>query len=333
MILNPEKAYTYFQNHFQIRATTKGWHKFDCPQCDYARGKSKAAVKFEWDRVKCWECGMSYWITDFIAWAEDITHYHVYRLIETYDATDIELCYEDPLRALGEIKVSLPQGFKRLSSEGVIGMKARAYLSNRGFDIEELDQEGFGYCAEHNEEDFAQDYFGYIIIPYKSKGQLIYYQGRDFFGNNKMKYKNPPTELFGIGKGDCIFNEDALYLEDINFVTEGWACAKTIGDMGVSTQGWSLSSRQLMLLVNSNANKIVFCPDIGQEEGISFYKKALQTALYFTEIKDTYVLDLSTIVKGKQKDVNDIGRLPIFELFESVEATPLTYSDIILKLL
>lgn len=332
-MLDPRKCYTYFERHFQVEKTSNGWHKFDCPHCDMGRGKAKAAVKFEWGRVKCWECEMSYWVTDFIAWAEDITTFHVYRLIAGYDATDVELSYEDTLGIRGDTKVTLPHGFKGITSDGVMGKKARMYLENRGFDIDELDYKGFGYCAEQH-EDYALDYFGYVIAPFKSKGELIWYQGRYFLGHTKMKFKNPPKDIIGIGKGDCIFNEDALYIEDINFIVEGFPDALTLGDMGISTQGWALSSRQRTLMLNSNASKFVFIPDLGSApDGVSYYKKALQAARDFIDIKDTYVLDLREIATGRDKDVNDIGKMPVLSLFEKYESTPLTYTDIILKLL
>ena len=331
-VLNPKQAYTYFQRHFQIKRSTNNWHKFDCPHCDKGRGKGKAAVKFEWDRIKCWECGMSQWIVDFIAWAEDISFIQVIELIYSYEATDVEFEFYDlGVGSTSTNKVELPPGYKGLTSDGAMGKRARKYLEGRGFDIDELDFKGFGYCAEHGDNP-KESYFGYIIVPFKSKGELIYYQGRDFIGND-YRFKNPPTAKFGIGKGDCIYNEDALYTEDINFNVEGWADAETIGDMATSTQGWHLSPRQRMLMLHSNATKQVFVPDVGiATDGVSFYKKALQLALDFVDIKDTYVLDLTELdIKGK--DVNEIGQIPVLELFEKNESHPLTYSDIILKLI
>lgn len=332
-ILDPRQVYTYFLNHFQVRKSTNNWHKFDCPHCDRGRGKQKAAVKFEWERIKCWECGFTSWIIDFVGWAEGINFHQVMQLLHTYDITELDLdYYEGSFGGVQDVKIDLPIGYKGLTSDGAMGKRARSYLEKRGFDIEELDFKGFGYCSEHNKDDPKESYFGYIIVPFKSKGELIYFQGRDFIGN-EFRFKFPAKEKFGIGRGDCIYNEDALYMEDINFSVEGWADAETLGSMGTATQGWSLSARQRMLMLHSNCSKQVFIPDIGlATDGVSYYKKALQLALDFVDIKDTYVLDLRELgVNGK--DVNDIGAEPIFGLFEKADPYPLTHSDIILKLI
>jgi|TARA_R110000851_G_scaffold268492_1_gene421216 hypothetical protein len=330
-MLDPRKAYTYFLNHFGVKQSTNGWHKLDCPHCDKARGKQKGAIRFDWSRFKCWECGQSEWLIDLVAWLEDMNIHQAFDLVHTYQATDIDLNFEDiHFDKTSTTKVTLPDGFKGITSDGVLGMRARKYLQGRGFDIDELEFKGFGYCAEHAEDE-KESYFGYIIVPFKSRGELIYYQGRDFIGN-AYRFKNPPTEKFGIGKADCIFNEDSLIMQDINFTVEGWADALTMGDMGNSTQGWHLSPRQMKLMINSTCSHQVFVPDIGiATDGISFYKKALQLALQFIDLKPTYVLDLTKLSGSGDKDVNDIGMMPVLDLFES--SKPLTYSKIITELL
>ena len=74
-------------------------------------------------------------------------------------------------------------GYVFCEGDVILGQRARTYLTSRGFDVEELDMLGFGYCDEKG-PDFANDYFGYIIIPFKRRGSLFCFIGRDFIGND-----------------------------------------------------------------------------------------------------------------------------------------------------
>ena len=112
------------------------------------------------------------------------------------------------------VDVEMPKGYTPiLEGEGILGKRARSYLTERGFDLTVLDRAGIGYCNEHGlvdkENDIDEDFFGYIIVPFKRNGLLVYYIGRDYIGNF-LRYKNPAVEKFNVGKGDLLFNEDAL---------------------------------------------------------------------------------------------------------------------------
>jgi hypothetical protein len=331
-MIDPRRAFTYFTRHFSLKASSSNWHTFNCPFCDKARDKKKCAVRFDWERVKCWECGYSNSISYFVADIEDTSLILANQLVNAYEPTDISFQAID-LGGSGKYVVkediALPTGFTPiLEGEGVIGKRARAYLTKRGFDLKVLDRLGFGYCNDHN-EDFAQDYFGYIVIPFRSKGQLIYYIGRDFMGN-ELRYKNPKKDLFGVGKNDLFYNEDALHIENVVFITEGWADAQTIGDNAVSTQGWDLSDRQAGILLKSSCQNLVFVPDLGEERGETFYKKALKAALPFANHKKVFVLDTSPLAPYG-KDVNDYGKDRLMEIF--YKSSALTHGALMLKLL
>ena len=104
------------------------------------------------------------------------------------------------------------------------------------------------------------------------------------------RYKNPPTDTFGIGKGDLIFNEDAINTQKRCMVVEGWADALTLEDEGISTQGWSLSSTQKAKMLRGACETYVFVPDKG------FYLEAVKTALDFIEEKKVYVVETDNIL-------------------------------------
>lgn len=320
MILDPKKSYTYFKNRFVMRRSTNGFFVFDCPFCIDGEDKRKHAVNFDWGICKCWVCGFKGYITDFVQDYENVGYVEAKDMLWNSEASavDLEILEYMPEGNRAVEGLELPTGFTSiLDGDTVIGMRARKYLQGRGFDLELMDAQGYGYCREHD-EDKKKDYFGYIIIPYKRRGQLYWFQGRDFMGNF-LRYKNPPNEQFGIGKGDILFNEDALELATVNYLTEGWADALTMGIEGVSTQGWSVSRDQKDKLMRSRARRLVFLPDVGMSErGITFYQQAVKLAMEFIDIKECKVVDFekSGLVG---KDVNDYGKEAVLEL---VEKTP-----------
>jgi hypothetical protein len=212
-----------------------------------------------------------------------------------------------------------------LEGDTILGERARKYLSGRGFDLDYLDAAGFGYCRE-KDKNKDDNYYGYIIIPFKRKGILRYFIGRDYIGNY-LRYKNPPQERYGIGKSELVFNEDALELRSTNFIAEGWADAMTMGRGGISTQGWSMSKEQKFACHSSSAERFVFLPDIG------FYKQAVKLAREFMDKREVYVVDFAAAgytIESKKKDVNDIGRAKVVEL---IKKTPPLTEKLAMKIL
>lgn len=328
-ILNSKKVYTYFKNRFVLKKSTNGFLSFDCPFCIGGEGMRKHAVNIDWGVCKCWVCGFKGYITDFVKDYENVSYFQAKELIEAEIPTSIDL---EAMAEVATEKVArrtsaleLPFGFKSLlEGDGILGVRARKYLKGRGFDLEQLDNLGFGYCNEHAENK-DEDYFGYIIVPFKKRGQLVYYIGRDYTGNF-LRYKNPPTELFDIGKSEILFNEDALFMCKSIDLMEGWTDAMTMGKSGVAMLGWQLSRDQKSKLYSSDCERINWIPDIGlNSEGRSFYKEAVKQASEFMDYKECYVLDLEgSGLLEFGKDVNEIGYARIEELKKN---TPkLTYS-------
>lgn len=261
-------------------------------------------ISFDYNQVKCWHlCFDKIYIIDFIQMIEDVRRFEAYELLELYDSVPIDYTFIE--RGSSEISaVELPRGYKSLlGGQGSLGDRARNYLSGRGFDLEYLDNIGVGYCNDHDNED---DYFGYIIIPFKRQGKLAYFIGRDFIGNG-LRYKNPPRARFGIGKGEVLFNEEGLYRERRVFLTEGWADAATMGEAGVSMQGLDLGVLQTSMIITSPVEEVVIALDAGQ------LKQGLRQALKLFKFKVCRVLDLK-LLKGSGDDINEIGVERILEL-------------------
>lgn len=319
MLLNEKKAYAWFKGNFQIfRAGRSQWYALDCPFCIDGFLKKKLAFNLDWDRVKCWKCGYSEQVTQFVADFLEISFAEARkRLEETQASFELDRSIIDDLTpVVRSSNVELPKGFTPLlDGTGIFGERARNYLAERGFNLKVLDSMGFGYC-DQQDEDEKMDFFGRIIIPFKFRGKLIYYIGRTFIDDG-LRYKNPPTDAFGVGKSDLFFNEDALEMRRTVCLLEGWSDAATIGKAAIASLGWSLSSTQKNKIIESPAERIVVIPDKG------FYVQAVRTAMDFLDHKEVYVVNLDTVEEydektGKpKKDANELGRPFIMNLIEN----------------
>lgn len=258
--------------------STNGWWVFDCPNCDHGRHKKKCAVHYEFNYVKCWECGMRMFLDEYL------------REFEGFSWAESK-AYQSPptIRKERKSDVALPEHFKLLSEPGDFRGRVLSYLKNRGFSETFIDMKGVGYCDEGV-------YLGYLIIPFIRSGELVYWIGRDALDRGGSKYVNPK----GVSK-EVIYNQDALMKYDTIYITEGVFDAWTIGNNAVATLGWQVTDYQLNCLINSSAKKIVIAPD----PGYSSYAYTLASKLTGKEV---------WIKQEATGDVNSIGRRKFMEL-------------------
>lgn len=312
--IDPKRAYTYFSSKFKLKKTTVGWWAFKCPFCGQLSESMKMAVHFHYGVAKCWVCGYKENIVDFVADYEGCKITEAKRILREAEPSSVNIDLLDDIKVANISDVTLPYGYSPiLEGDNILGERARKYLSGRGFSLKELDRLGIGYVY-HDRQDLTpdEDFFGYIIIPFKQRGKLVYYIGRDFIGNF-LRYKNPQAGMFGIGKGDLLFNQDALEIFDECYFTEGWADALTLGRQGVSTQGWSFSSIQKEIILRSSCQRLIFVPDAGADNaGESFYEKAIKLGMEFLDYKEVQVLDLNRLSGGK--DANELGKEAVIGL-------------------
>jgi len=198
--------------------------------------------------------------------------------------------------------IALPDGYTPiLDGTTPMARRARKYLERRGFDLNYLDMLGVGYCTKGK-------YMGYIIIPFKKDGNIVYFIGRDFLNRgDSRKYQNPPREEFGIGKSEVLFNEEALHLFKKVYLLEGWADAATLGNNAISIQGKDLSLWQADSIINSPVEEIVVVPDVGaMKEGYNIVQQ-----LYTRKLVRFLEMEKLAIWGG---DVNEIGADKVIQL-------------------
>lgn len=282
------KLFQYFQGRLRIKKSTKGYWRCDCYYCG---GNYSMGINIEDEMVHCFKCLEK---KNPIKLLIDIEGFQTYN--EAWAFLKIQQEYEAYTRLYNKVekketkKLQLPNSFQLLiQGDSMMSIAARNYMTKRRFNITRLSLKGVGYCTEG-------EYAGYIIFPYYRKGELIYFQGRIYMGNGP-KMKNPPSEIYGIGKSQIIYNEDALFIYNKIYAMESITNCETIGDNAVALSGKSISSYQYSQIIKSPFSDLVIILDPDA------FDKAISLALQAVHYKNTKV-----VLLPEGKDVNNIGR-------------------------
>lgn len=310
-MLDSKKAFSYFTDKHNIKESTNDWYTFDCPFC----GKEdKHAVSFEHNSCKCWVCGYKDSIQSFIMDCEGLEYGQVKKLVNSYDPSPFFKFDFTHVANTTSASIQLPFGYKPITyGTSILADRARAYLIGRGYSIDYMDKLGIGYVDQSTDHYFT-DYFGYIIIPFKKKGRLYYFNARNFMEGNP-RYKNPSSELYGIGKAELVWNDDALLYKNRIFVMEGVFSALTVGDEGIALMGKAISKKQIDKLIASPCTEVVVCLDQG------CHKESFEVIYPLLTHKSSV-----KYLKLTDGDPNDLGRDKIMELYRM--AKPLNYATV-----
>ncbi len=208
----------------------------------------KAAVYYkDINIVKCWRMEKAWTPINFYMAVTGQTFKEAIHSVDIdYEKKVQRVNYKQPK------KLRHPAGFQHLMADG--GEIHREYVLRRGFDPMDLALKGFGFSND-------SEWNNYLLIPFRYKFEICYWQGRAVI-NKQPKYKNFKMKEIGYGKSDLMYNWDLINEKEV-WITEGWACAETIG--GAAYLGAKLSSRQLSDLIQAKCEKVVMCPDRGKE--------------------------------------------------------------------
>ncbi len=145
-----------------------------------------------------------------------------------------------------------PNTFKitSLATDNRLRKLATTYLSSRCIPIDGLYVCGLGKYADR------------IIIPYYDKdGNLIYFNGRDMTGKQKLRYRGPEKEV-GIGKSEVIWMKEWPKDGTMIYLTEGEFDAMSLcqcGFNGAAIGGKQFFDKQLQLIKQYN---LAICFDL-----------------------------------------------------------------------
>lgn len=304
------KLVTYFTQKLRVYPHRTGWlRQGDCPSC----GKSKKfGINLWLDRTNCFSCGYHPKPILLLMHLENLdTFAEAYKFLGAFEEAEY---LETHLPILEQKEVKLPVSFRLLSFGTTrISRAAQSYMKKRGYDIDYLTMKGVGYCVKG-------PYAYRIIIPFYERGQMIYFNARQFIAIGS-KHKNPPTDEFGIGKSLIIYNVDSLHLYKSIYMVESATNALTLGDRASAYGGKLASTYQISKVLKSQCKRvtILWDPDAQWE--------ALSMALQLVNHKKVRVVNMPKRWKGKTNpDVNDLGKSETLKL---IKATPFqTYKEL-----
>lgn len=274
-------------------------------------------------RGTCFNCNWGGSVVTFVKEYQKITWSEAYDIINFYTdfkplPTDVFEEIYDKLYIEGkevEIKKKyfpLPDDFKLLA--GTTSLQATPFIKyarSRGLTDRQIEMHGFGFCPEGLiplEKDGKMYLNNRLIIQTFEDSKPVYWMGRDITGKLKPKTLNPPTGVNLIGKSDIIFNFDKVKENGVGVITEGVYDATTIGDLGMALFGKTLSSKQLLKIVQSGIEKIYVMLD----------PDALDAALVMCEILSRYIKEVYLCVL-KGGDPNEVGKLGCLEAIRNAE--------------
>lgn len=203
--------------------------QFPCPRCIERDGEGEARkfnleLNLQKQVFQCWKCSAQ----------DDDMHGSIVKLIKLYGNDKLLKDYRDTIDSLKESslyklnfteedfnihksivpkELEIPSSFKLFQKNRYYPSKAMEYLQKRGINWRIINDFHLGFTTYQED---SKNVSNRIIIPsYDKYGELNYWTGRDFTGNDKrQKYFNPKVE-----RKELIFNEERIQWDaDINLV-------------------------------------------------------------------------------------------------------------------
>lgn len=185
---------------------------FFCPKCKHH--KKKLSVNLDKNKFQCWVCGyrgnnVRRLIRRHGSFQQQQEWAKIDDTIEIASFEDV-FSTEQEIEEKVEQVIDLPETFKTLCS-GSLSLATRPifrFLHERGVSKQDILKWKMGYCS-------SGDYKERVIIPsFNEDGDINYFIARTY-GNDWMKYKNPPASR------DIVFNELYVDFNDDLIIVEG----------------------------------------------------------------------------------------------------------------
>ena len=185
---------------------------FFCPKCSHH--KKKLSVNLEKNKFQCWVCGfrgnnVRRLIRRFGSFTDQQEWAKFDDSVEIASFEDAFSMQQEPEENILQ-KIDLPEEFKTLCSDSLslASKPILRFLYERGVSDMDILKWKIGYCP-------SGEYKERVIIPsFDEDGDVNYFVARTY-GNDWMKYKNPPASR------DIVFNELYIDFNDDLVIVEG----------------------------------------------------------------------------------------------------------------
>lgn len=239
-------------------------YQWNCKRCEEELGYNKNSYNFETNLAAgvchCWRCGFSGPISrvvkDYGGTEQLKDYYAAVKDIKESKYYNIGLFKDMAENAYLNDYIKLPDTFTKIDLKTCRKKKLVEYLEKRRITQDIIDLHNIGYTTWDEDKYNLRNR---IIIPsYDSAGDLNYWVGRDFTGNEKrMKYWNSKND-----KNEIVFQESLIQWDANIVLVEGVFDALTYPN-AISLLGKTLTrgcKLHTTLKEKANAN-IIVCLD------------------------------------------------------------------------
>lgn len=251
-----------------------GWIHIHCPFCksnNYHLGFN--IISGAWNCWRCGKHGLYSILKELLGYNQNINE-----IIKRYQG-NIKQVYETRIRPSADKKLLFPAGIIESIPE-----RAKQYLISRKFDHELLERIWkLKYTGP------LGDYKFRIIAPIYSNGKLQSYQGRDYTGKSKLRYKACRKENEAQSHQELLYGE-WLIKRNTTLIVEGIADAWRMGPGALATFGMAFTDSQILKMCSYKRLFILFD---GEEKAI---KQAYKLAGILRSLKkvEVHIIELES---------------------------------------
>ena len=229
---------------------TAGWIQTHCPFCEEHQN-FHLGWSVESEVFNCWSCGRLKFYDVLVALTgfqrEELKH-----VLASYRRRSRTVHTERTEKKRGRVReVDFPTGTGRMKAVH------KAYLRSRDYSPRKLSRI-WGLLGT----DIVGDYACRIIAPITYKGRVVSYQGRDYSGKAKLRYKACRADHEARRHKDCLYGYDQAKEKSRSVVVvEGITDVWRLGAGAVATFGIAFTRQQVTLLGEFEKVSIWFDPE------------------------------------------------------------------------
>lgn len=246
---------------------------------------------------KCWKCG-----GHGIPWVvKALLHLPLSEAIKVVEGYDNGA----PVLVGGDHKTKPTRTTPITLPGSPMGRPAIQYLRSRGFDPYQLEEKYGLLSTDHRGYwEGGYDVRWRIIIPiFDHHGRLVNFQGRDFTGQQEIRYKGCPVASSIVHHKDLLYGEEHCIGTDHVAVVEGVFDQWRLGDGFVATFGTSMTKAQLLRL--SRYKRVSFLFDPEEQAQARAREAGVELAAMGVEV-DILKADFGLNAKGEARDPGDL---------------------------
>ena len=249
--------------------TQLGWVNIRCPFC--SDSSNHGGLNISKGYYNCWKCGPKK-LEVILKNILGINYYKAAEIVKEYSGRNQILNILNKKEKKEVLKVDL-QG-EKLNNIHKKYLKKRKY--NPAFLEKKYNLLGTGFVGEWKYR---------IIIPIYFNNRLVSFQGRDYTGKAKLRYKTLKDDLSIISPKRIFYNLDNCRGGRIA-VMEGAPDVWRFGDNFIATLGTGMTDYQIKILSKYDTVFFIFDPDEEAQERAEKYASSVSAFGIFTEIID-----------------------------------------------